>query len=326
MLGNGPQQLLLRQPRAREESIRIAIRSIAQHRHDNVSPAQLLGNLLGRDDVERGAGAQVQPLLVQAPVHHLDALLVRDGQRPVQQVNVRLQVVRDAALADALGDAGAGPLDQLAARGNVRVQHAAGGVCKEALDAAAGDVLEISRRASKSPSSAGRAGEGVHLAARLRPYLGPRRLDVRAAVGRVVELVRPDGVVQGLGMPLRLVVVVLRVVKRHGRHGIHLGAQQPQQVNLALRLRVGHVDDQLVASRAADVRQANARVAGSALDDGAARLQEASLFGILDDVESGPVLDGAAGVHELGLAQDLAAGLFRQTVEADQRRVSNGCA
>ena len=39
-------------------------------------------------------------------------------------------------------------------------------------------------------------------------------------------------------------------------------------------------------------------------------LQRAALHGILDDEQRGPVLDGLAGVHELGLAEDGAAGFF----------------
>lgn len=45
-----------------------------------------------------------------------------------------------------------------------------------------------------------------------------------AAVGRVVELVGPDGVIEALGVASSLVVVVLGVVERHGRDGVHFGA------------------------------------------------------------------------------------------------------
>ncbi|KAJ0162558.1 hypothetical protein CTA2_4379, partial [Colletotrichum tanaceti] len=325
MLGYRAQELLLGEPLAGEQPVGVAVGAVAQDGDDGVALADLLGDLLGGDDVEGRAGAQIQALLVEAAVDHLDALLVGDGQRAVDEADVGLEVVRDAALADALGDAGPRALDELAAGRDVRVQHAAGRVGEERLDAAAADVLEVPRDAGERARGARGAGEGVDAAARLLPDLGPRGLDVGAAVGRVVELVRPDGVVEPLGVAPRLVVVVVRVLERHGGHGVDLGAQQPQQVDLALGLRVGHVDDELVALGAAHVREADARVAGGALDDGAAGLEEPALLGVLDDVERRAILDRAARVHELGLAEDLAARLGREAVEADEGGVADGC-
>ncbi len=146
---------------------------------------------------------------------------------------------------------------------------------------------------------------------------------MRAAVGRVVELVRPDGIGEGFRVAARLVVVVGRVVEGDGGDGVDLCTQKPEEVDLALGLRVRHVDDQLVAAAAADVGEADACVAGRAFDDGAAGLEEAALFGVFDDVEGCAVLDGAAGVHEFGFAEDFAAGLGGEVVEADEGRVAD---
>lgn len=63
-----------------------------------------------------------------------------------------------------------------------------------------------------------------------------------------------------------------RVRDWHRRHWPHIRTKHAQQVNLLLALRVGHVDHQLVAFRVADVREADASVAGSALDNRPARL------------------------------------------------------
>ena len=82
-------------------------------------------------------------------------------------------------------------------------------------------------------------------------------------------------------------------------------------------LRVGHVDDEVVALGAADVREADACVAGGAFDDGAARGEEGALFGVLDDVEGGAVFDAAAGVLEFGFAEDGAGCFGGEAVEAD---------
>ncbi len=205
------------------------------------------------------------------------------------------------------------------------MQHAAWRVSKPALHAPFALLLQVARGARQRASGAGSGDEAIELAAvGLLPDLRAGRLDVRLAVGGVVELVGPDGVVEALGVPLGLVVVVLRVVERDGGHRVNLGAEHAEEVNLLLRLRVGHVDDTLVPLGAANVREADARVAGGALDDGAAGLDQPLLLGVLHDEESGAVLDAAAGLHELGLAEDLAASLLRELVEPDERRVAHG--
>ena len=48
-----------------------------------------------------------------------------------------------------------------------------------------------------------------------------------------------------------------------------------------------------------------------------------SLLGVLDDVERGAVLDRAAGIEELGLAEDRAAGLLGGAAQLDEGRVAD---
>jgi hypothetical protein len=64
------------------------------------------------------------------------------------------------------------------------------------------------------------------------------------------------------------------------------------------------------------VREPDARVAGGAFDDGPAGLDQALLFGMLDDEEGGAVFDTAARVLEFGFAEDIAAGLFGELFES----------
>src|SRR3546814_239914 len=66
-----------------------------------------------------------------------------------------------------------------------------------------------------------------------------------------------------------------------------------------------------------------AGVAGGALDDDAAGPQRATLLGILDDRPGGAVLHRATGILELGLAEDLAAGLLGQLAQADEGGVAD---
>ena len=62
--------------------------------------AQLLRELDGSDDVQRGAGTHVQPLGVQQFVHHCDRLFVGDVERAVQAIDERAQVGSHASLAN----------------------------------------------------------------------------------------------------------------------------------------------------------------------------------------------------------------------------------
>ena len=157
------------------------------------------------------------------------------------------------------------------------------------------------------------AGEGIEPAVGLRPDLRAGGAVVAHPVGDIVELVGPDrpvglGPRQLLGQPAGLLHVVVRVLVGHGRHRAQIGAHQPQHVHLLLALRLGDHDHGAVAARVADQRQADAGIAGRALDDHAAGPQQALLLGVGDDRQRRAVLDAAAGIQELALAQDLAAG------------------
>src|SRR5262245_56830438 len=112
------------------------------------------------------------------------------------------------------------------------MQHGSWRVGQERLDASARDVLEVSGRAGEGAGSTCGACESIDRAVRLVPDLGTCSLDVCAAIGCVVELVGPHGSAgsllsnEPLGVPLGLVVVVLRVVECDGGHRVHLGAEQ----------------------------------------------------------------------------------------------------
>jgi hypothetical protein len=66
------------------------------------------------------------------------------------------------------------------------------------------------------------------------------------------------------------------------------------------------------------VGQAYACVSRGAFDDGAAWLQQAGFFGVLDDEESRAVFYAAARVLEFGFAEDGAAGFFGEFLQADE--------
>jgi len=117
-------------------------------------------------------------------------------------------------------------------------------------------------------------------------------------------------------------VVVVRV--RHRRDAAYLDAERRQSLVLLGRLVVGHDDHRAIPARETQVRERDARVAGRALDHRAARLEATAAFGVLDDGAGCAILHGPARVHELGLAEDLAARRARRAIETDQRGVADG--
>src|SRR5690606_12902372 len=99
------------------------------------------------------------------------------------------------------------------------------------------------------------------------------------------------------------------------------GAAQPERVLLLLRLRVRHQDQRAIAAGIADERETDTRVAGRAFDDEPAALDDAALLGVEHHVFGGSVLDRAAGVQELGLAENRAARELRGLAQLDERRI-----
>ena len=154
------------------------------------------------------------------------------------------------------------------------------------------------------------------------------RLVMAATIGDIVELVRPDRPVRlrlrkDISESAGIFHVIVRVGIGDRRHFDELGADEAQHVLLFLRLRVGDDDDAAKSQRRGDHADADAGIAGGALDDDAAGAQRAARDRVADDRQRGAVLDRTAGVHELGLAQNRAAGRLGGRPELDQRRIAD---
>src|SRR5690606_25713117 len=115
----------------------------------------------------------------------------------------------------------------------------------------------------------------------------------------------------------------VRVPVWHRRHLDELGAHHPQRVLLLLRLGFGDHDHGAEAERVADHRQPDPGIAGGSLDDDAAGPETAVLECVPDDVPGRAILDRLAGIHELALAEDGAAGFLRRTLQPDERGVAD---
>ena len=237
-----------------------------------------------------------------------------------------LKVCGDAALTDALGDRGAfgfqfASLDPGIDRGTHRV----GGGDADVR------IARLQRHGDTCQRAAGAdgAGEAVHLALRLLPDFGARGFLMRAAVGHIVELVGPDGAAgfgfgKLLGKARGNLHIVVRVLVRHGGHFDQLRAQKTQRILLLLALCLGNDDHGAEAERVRHQREADARIAGGAFDDHAAGLEASSFYRVAHDEQRGAIFHRLAGIHELGLAENFAAGERGGALEANQRGVADG--
>ena len=189
-------------------------------------------------------------------------------------------------------------------------------------------LAQIGGRAGDGAAGADRADEAVHLALRLLPDFRAGRDVVRLAVVEIVPLVgeqHPVGLAlaQLVRQPPADVLIIVGIAVRNRRHLHQLGAAQAQRVLLLLALGLGDDDQRAIAAGVGDHGEADAGVAGRAFDHQAAGLELAALLRLQDHLAPGAVLHRLARVHELGLAQDGAAGRFRGALELDQRGVSD---
>src|SRR3546814_6469203 len=138
-----------------------------------------------------------------------------------------------------------------------------------------------------------RADEAVDPATSLLPYFGTGGLVMGRAGRDIFELVGPDraiglGLRQARGVPLRHLHVIVGVGVRNRRDLDQLGAERAKRVLLLLALRLGDDDDGAHAERVGDHGEADAGIAGSALDNDAAGLQHAAGERVADDIERRP--------------------------------------
>ena len=235
------------------------------------------------------------------------------------------QVGGDPALPDSLGDRGAGHLE-FAGR-VVGIERRARRIGERDLDVRVA-LLERHADAGERSPGADRAHEPMQLAAEVVENLRPGRLVMAAPVGDVIELVRPHGAVrfgfgQRLGETPRIAHVIVGVGIGDCGNLDQLRAGKAQHVLLFLRLGVRDDDYRPIAERGRHHRDADSGVAGSALDDDAARAQCAMGDRVVDDRFRRAVLDRPARVHEFGLAQNRAPRRLGSGAELDKRRVAD---
>lgn len=307
------------QPFRVEQAGRVSGAAVAQQGDYRVAGPHLFCQLNRGGHVDAARAADVQAFLAQQAVDHLHARLVVDADGVVDRC--ALQVCGDPAVADAFRNRIALAL-QFAVLDPV-VERAAVGIGQHDFYVRL-LLLQVAGDAGQGAASAGSAGESVDAAMRVVPDFWAGCCVVCLAVGEIVELLGPDGVGQFLCEAAGDFLVIVVVGVGDGFDGAHFGAKGAQDGEFFLGLGFGDDDHAFVAACGAQVGQADAGVAGGAFDDGAAGFQAAGALGVEDDGEGGAVFDGAAGVHELGFGQDFAAGLGRETGEADQGSMADG--
>ena len=148
------------------------------------------------------------------------------------------------------------------------------------------------------------------------------------AVGDVVPLVGIEHAVglggsQFSGGSLGDVNIVVGVAVRYRGDFAQYRAAQSQGILLLLCLRVRHQDQGAVSSRIPHQGQADSGVPGRAFHDQPTRFQRSAALRIEHHVLGGPVLDGSAGIQELGLAENRAARQFGCLAKLDEGRVAH---
>src|SRR6185437_8116927 len=184
--------------------------AVAKHGDDHVPRAELASDSHGARDVDAARAAEEEALLIEQPVHVAHRLRVLHVHGIIERSAGEIR--GHASGPDALGDrAAAGRLEDAVA--DEFVEAAAGWIGDHAAHRLAAR-LEVLRYPRDRAARACSGDERIDAPIRLFPDLGPGRLDVRAAVRGVVELIGPDRVAERLGDALRDLLILVRVAVR----------------------------------------------------------------------------------------------------------------
>src|SRR5271170_1353094 len=308
----------------RIEQLRLVARTVvAKNGDDGMPRTKLLCHTNGACNVDAGRPTEAKSFVLEQVKNDRYCFVVGNLIGGVDRR--AFEIFGDAALADAFGDRGTLGLER--ASRVVAVKRGAHRIGERGARRAI-ESLQRHRDAGERAAGADGADEAVDLAVGLPPDFRPRRFDVTLTVGDVVELVRPDravlfGLRQLFSEPAGKLHVVVGVGIWNGRHLDQFGAAQPQHIFLLVALGFRDDDHGAIAHRIADEGKPDAGVACRALDDDSAGLELTLLHRVLDNEQCGAVLHRLTGIHELGLAENGAAGRGRDALELDQRRVAD---
>ena len=182
-------------------------------------------------------------------------------------------------------------------------------------------LLQVLRSAGDGATGADARDEDVDLAVGVLKDLRTRGLVVLLRVGLVLELASQDGILGGLN---QLVSLIDRTLHAGGSRGEHeLGTKGAQHDAALVRHRLWHREHDLVTTCCTNHGQCDTGVAGGCLDNGAARLELASVLGSLNNSQTDAVLHGVSWVGGLDLQQHISLVTLGELIELDQRGIAD---
>ena len=175
--------------------------------------------------------------------------------------------------------------------------------------------------AAEGPARARACDERVDLSVHVAPDLRTSRLVVGARIGRIVELPEDD---RSWRRGSDLVSRLLREEhSARARRADDFRAKRLEECDLFAGELVRHDKHDAIAASERRERDADAGVAGRALDDSAAFLKDAAPLGVVDHGASDAVLDAAARIRKLQLRVELRALGNVETADPHQRGVAD---
>ena len=142
-------------------------------------------------------------------------------------------------------------------------------------------------------------------------------------IGRILELLQDDGSWRAVPQLLSLADGALHAFA--ARRQDDFRAVSLREFAALDAHRLGHRQNDFVATNCADKRQADARVAAGRFDDGAALAENAFLLGIENHTEGNAVLDAATRIEELHFRDDVRfqVAIRSKGAELYQRRLAD---
>ena len=291
----------------------VAVAAVGQQRHDDLP---LVFRQFRERDRAPERGARRDP--------DRDAFLPREELRRLEGGLVRRldDLVIDLRVQHRRHEAGADALDLVRSTLSFRKDGRGLRLQRDDLD---GRIhrFQVLPGPGQRAAGADARDEDIHVAVRIPPDLRAGRFAVHFRVGRVGELPRNERPRDLLRQFLRLRDRAFHALRAFRQH--ELGAVGLQDVPALHAHGLRHRQDDAVALRRRDGREADSCVAARRLDDDGAFLQQALLLGVLDHRLRDAVLDAPCGIEIFQLGQD---GRFQPQLlfnirELNERRIAD---
>ena len=227
--------------------------------------------------------------------------------------DVDIEVLRNESGTDALDHVRAG-----STAGNHWASHR---LDREGLHRAAG--FDDLRNTGKRATCADTGDEGIDFSFGVAPDFFGGRFAVHLRVGRIVKLTRTKGTWRLLQKLLRLGDRTTHAARTWREHD--LSTEQAQQHPTLNRHALGHGENATVSLRTSHKCQSNTGVAGCWFNDQTTWLERTITLRGLNHGLADTVLDAEKRIKEFRFDANLGIETSGHMIEADERRVADGC-